>query len=138
MDIKINYCSVWNYEPRAAGLADALKKEIGISSELIPGSNGVYDVIMDEKIIYSKNRTKRFPDNDEIIALIQNLDTKPWLKAMIKTKKGCLFWKQPFLKKEKKMKKLIFAMWTINKAIGMPTSFFITIKSLSFRIYLVF
>ncbi|MBT3387142.1 MAG: hypothetical protein HN417_04340 [Desulfobacula sp.] len=57
-------------------MADALKKEIGISSELIPGSNGVYDVIMDEKIIFSKHQAKRFPDNDEIIALIQNPDTK--------------------------------------------------------------
>jgi len=49
---------------------------MGISSELIPGSNGVYDVIMDEKIIFSKHQTKRFPDNDEIITLIQNPDTK--------------------------------------------------------------
>jgi len=134
MDIKINYCSVWNYEPRAAGLADAIKKEMGISSELIPGSNGVYDVIMDEKIIFSKHQTKRFPDNDEIITLIQNPDTKTWLK----TKKGCLFWKQPFLEKEKKMKKLIFVMWTINKAIDVPASFLLTIKSINFRFYLIF
>ena len=72
MDIKINYCSVWNYEPRAAGLADTIKKELGISPELIPGSNGVYEVIVDGKIIFSKYQTKRFPENDEIIALIQN------------------------------------------------------------------
>jgi hypothetical protein len=31
---------------------------------------------MDEKIIFSKHQAKRFPDNDEIIALIQNPDTK--------------------------------------------------------------
>ncbi len=72
MDIKINYCSVWNYEPRAAGLADTIKKELGISPELIPGSNGVYEVIVDGKIVFSKYQTKRFPENDEIIALIQN------------------------------------------------------------------
>jgi len=72
MDIKINYCSVWNYEPRAAGLADIIKKEFGISPELIPGSNGVYEVIVDGKIVFSKYQTKKFPKNDEIIALIQN------------------------------------------------------------------
>ena len=72
MDIKINYCSVWNYEPRAAGLADIIKKEFGISPELIPGSNGVYEVIVDGKIVFSKSQTKRFLENDEIIALIQN------------------------------------------------------------------
>ncbi|MBL6995672.1 MAG: Rdx family protein [Desulfobacula sp.] len=45
---------------------------MGISPELIPGSNGVYEVIVDGKIVFSKYQTKRFPDNDEIIALIQN------------------------------------------------------------------
>ena len=72
MKIKINYCSVWNYEPRAAGLADTLKKEFGIISELIVGSNGVYEVIMDGKTIFSKNQAKRFPDDDEIINLIHS------------------------------------------------------------------
>lgn len=71
MDIKINYCTVWNYEPRAAGLADRIKKEFGINPELIPGSNGIYDIIVDEKTIFSKHQTKRFPDNDEIIKLIK-------------------------------------------------------------------
>jgi len=70
MDIKINYCTVWNYQPRAAGLAEAIQKEFGISPELIPGANGVYDVILDQKTIFSN--AKRFPDNDEIIALIRS------------------------------------------------------------------
>lgn len=71
MDIKINYCAVWNYEPRAAGLADIIKKEFGITPKLIPGSKGIYDIIVDEKTIFSKHQTKRFPDNDEIIKLIK-------------------------------------------------------------------
>jgi selT/selW/selH-like putative selenoprotein len=44
---------------------------LGISPELIAGSKGVYDVILDEKLIFSKHQTKRFPDNDEIIKLIK-------------------------------------------------------------------
>ena len=71
MDIKINYCSVWNYKPRAAGLAEMIKKEFGITPELIPGSEGSYDIIVDEKTIYSKHQTKRFPDNNDIIKLIK-------------------------------------------------------------------
>jgi len=71
MDIKINYCSVWNYEPRAAGLADIIKKKLGISPELVPGSKGIYDIIVDQKTIFSKHQSKRFPDNDEIIKLIK-------------------------------------------------------------------
>ena len=71
MEIKINYCSVWNYEPRAAGLAEKIKNELGITAQLIPGSKGVYDIVVDENLIYSKHQTKRFPDNDKIIKLIK-------------------------------------------------------------------
>ncbi|MBT3178437.1 MAG: hypothetical protein HOK24_15055 [Desulfobacula sp.] len=53
-------------------MADTLKKEFGIISELIVGSNGVYEVIMDGKTIFSKNQAKRFPDDDEIINLIHS------------------------------------------------------------------
>ena len=72
MDIKIKYCSVWNYKPRAAGLAETLKKELGASAQLIPGSNGVYDVIIDDKTIFSKHQSNRFPENDEIISLLRS------------------------------------------------------------------
>ncbi|MCD4718278.1 MAG: Rdx family protein [Desulfobacula sp.] len=48
-----------------------IKKEFGISPQLIPGSKGIYDIIVDEKTIFSKHQTKRFPDNDEIIKLIK-------------------------------------------------------------------
>ncbi|NOX33072.1 MAG: hypothetical protein GXP56_04950 [Deltaproteobacteria bacterium] len=51
-------------------MAEAIQKEFGISPELIPGANGVYDVILDQKTIFSN--AKRFPDNDEIIALIRS------------------------------------------------------------------
>jgi len=72
MDIKITYCSIWNYQPRAAGLADKIKQEFGVISELIPGSKGVYDIVVDNKTIYSKDQTKRFPNNDDIIKLLKN------------------------------------------------------------------
>lgn len=71
MEIKINYCSVWNYEPRAAGLAETIEQEIGVKAQLIPGSNGVYDIMVDDNTIYSKYKTKRFPDNDDIIKLLK-------------------------------------------------------------------
>ena len=35
MKIKIFYCVVWNYEPRAVGLAAELKKAYGVDSELV-------------------------------------------------------------------------------------------------------
>lgn len=71
MDITITYCSVWNYEPRAAGLAEVIKKEFGSTVKLIRGYKGAYDIVADGKTIFSKNVTGKFPDNDEIIKLLK-------------------------------------------------------------------
>ena len=40
----------------------------GVEAELVAGSNGVFDVVVDGKLIYSKDQTGRFPDPDEILA----------------------------------------------------------------------
>jgi len=48
-----------------------IQKEFGITPQLIPGSGGIYDIIVDKKTIYSKHETKRFPDNNDIIKLIK-------------------------------------------------------------------
>jgi len=40
----------------------------GIEAELVRGSGGVFDVVVDGKLIYSKHETGRFPDPDEILA----------------------------------------------------------------------
>ena len=66
MKIEIKYCAVWNYKPEAAGLAEELRNSLGVESELTPGSNGIFDVIVDGKTVFSKYETGRFPDTDEI------------------------------------------------------------------------
>ena len=40
----------------------------GVEPELVRGDNGVFDVVADGKLIYSKHQTGRFPDPDEILA----------------------------------------------------------------------
>lgn len=40
----------------------------GVEAELVRGDNGVFDVVVDGKLIYSKHQTGRFPDPDEILA----------------------------------------------------------------------
>ncbi|HHD64797.1 MAG TPA: SelT/SelW/SelH family protein [Desulfobulbaceae bacterium] len=42
-----------------------------IDVELIAGSGGVYEVIVDGKSIFSKKQTGRFPNEGEIVALIR-------------------------------------------------------------------
>lgn len=39
--------------------------------ELSAGSNGIYDIKVDGRQIFSKHQSGRFPDNQEIIALLK-------------------------------------------------------------------
>ena len=72
MDLcKITYCGEWNYQPRAAGLAQELKKELGLESELIRSSGGVFEIEVDGKLIFSKKKLGRFPEDGEVAGLIQ-------------------------------------------------------------------
>jgi selT/selW/selH-like putative selenoprotein len=48
-------------------LADELRKAFGVESELVPGTNGVFDVIVDGKQVFSKAEIGRFPDSGEIV-----------------------------------------------------------------------
>lgn len=73
MDIKIMYCTAWNYEPKAAGLAAIIKENFDISPELVPGSGGVYEIAVDGKTLFSRRQEKRFPENAEIVELIKKL-----------------------------------------------------------------
>ncbi len=48
-------------------MADEIKKQVGAESELIAGGGGIFDVKVDGKLIYSKKKTGRFPEPDEVI-----------------------------------------------------------------------
>lgn len=54
-------------------MAASLKREFGIEAELIRGTNGVFDVVADDQLIYSKHKTGRFPDDGEVEARIRAL-----------------------------------------------------------------
>ena len=71
MNISIEYCTKWNYKPRASSLEDELKKEFDADVELIASEGGVYEVVVDGKNIFSKKALSRFPDDGEIVSLIK-------------------------------------------------------------------
>tara|TARA_B100000029_G_C17354683_1_gene880262 strand:+ start:199 stop:372 length:174 start_codon:yes stop_codon:yes gene_type:complete len=54
-------------------LAASIKSELGVESELIEGTNGIFDVIADGKMIFSKHEEERFPDHDEIIEALRSM-----------------------------------------------------------------
>jgi len=71
MDIVITYCAAWNYLPRAASLAAAIKQGLGVEPKLVKGHNGVFDVAVDGQLLFSKNRDGRFPTDTEVVARLQ-------------------------------------------------------------------
>ncbi len=76
MNIDIHYCVPWNYEPQAASLADELRKAFGVEAKLVPGTNGIFDVVVDDKRVFSKSEVGRFPDPGEVTSKL-----KPWTQS---------------------------------------------------------
>jgi len=54
-------------------LAAAIKKEFGISPEFIKSRGGVFEVVSDGKLIFSKKATGRFPKSEEVIKKLHAL-----------------------------------------------------------------
>ncbi|MBU0971407.1 MAG: Rdx family protein [Proteobacteria bacterium] len=54
-------------------MADILKQKLGYLPKLIPGSNGVYDIVADGRLVFSKHQENRFPENDEIIRSLKQI-----------------------------------------------------------------
>ena len=44
-----------------------------LDAELIEGWNGVFDVVADGKLIFSKHQEERFPEHEEIIGALRVL-----------------------------------------------------------------
>ena len=72
MNISIEYCVAWNFYPQASSLAAAIKKESGVSPKFIKSGGGVFEVVVDGKLIFSKKATGRFPDNHEVIQKLKS------------------------------------------------------------------
>tara|TARA_B100000029_G_C17275575_1_gene851508 strand:+ start:408 stop:593 length:186 start_codon:yes stop_codon:yes gene_type:complete len=60
--------------PRAASMATALLDKYGTeinSLSMIPSGGGVFEVTRNGSLIYSKKKTGKFPEINEIISLIK-------------------------------------------------------------------
>lgn len=52
-------------------MAAELKDALGLEAELIEGRGGVFDVTVDGRVVYSKDRTHRFPEDGEVLGLVR-------------------------------------------------------------------
>jgi len=54
-------------------LAATIKGETGVESELVCGGGGIFDVVVDGEMIFSKHELDRFPEPEEILSKIQSI-----------------------------------------------------------------
>ena len=52
-------------------MAAAIRDKLGIEADLVKGDNGIFDVEVDGRNIFSKHEVGRFPENDEVLALLK-------------------------------------------------------------------
>ena len=72
MNISIEYCAQWNYLPHASSLEAELKEKFpDIQTKLISSGGGVFEIVLNGDLIFSKKEKHRFPDDGEIVSLIR-------------------------------------------------------------------
>ncbi|MBW1781780.1 MAG: SelT/SelW/SelH family protein [Deltaproteobacteria bacterium] len=48
-------------------MAAAISDEFKVDAELIKGKGGVFDVVVDDDLVFSKHDVGRFPTNEEVL-----------------------------------------------------------------------
>ncbi len=71
MKIDIHYCTEWNYKPNAASVAEELHDAFGVRVNLVPGRRGIFDVIADGELVFSKYEAGRFPHSGEVASKLK-------------------------------------------------------------------
>ena len=72
MNLSIEYCTQWNYLPRASSLEAELKSKFpGIETKLISSGGGVFEIMLNGDLIFSKKAKGRFPEDCEVASLIK-------------------------------------------------------------------
>ena len=74
MEIKLEFCVVWNYTPRAVSTVEDILEKYGKevkSIDLIPTSGGKFEFYLNGDLLYSKIETDRHTEDGEILGLIE-------------------------------------------------------------------
>ncbi len=71
MKLSIEYCSAWNYLPQASSLEAELKQNFpNMDISLISSGGGVFEIVLDGKLIFSKKALDRFPEKGEVVRIL--------------------------------------------------------------------
>ena len=73
MKISIEYCAIWNYQPKASSLEVELKNNFPQADiSLISSGGGVFEISLNGNLIFSKKALNRFPEDGEIKKLVMD------------------------------------------------------------------
>lgn len=48
-----------------------IREEFGVESQLVKGDDGVFDVVADGRLVFSKHREGRFPEEQEVLEALR-------------------------------------------------------------------
>jgi len=49
-----------------------IREEFGVEPQLVKGDDGVFDVVADGQLVFSKHQTGRFPEQEEVLAVLRD------------------------------------------------------------------
>ena len=84
MEIKLEFCVVWNYTPRAVGTIEDVLEVYGnkvTNIQLIPSGGGVFEFYLNGNLLFSKKELGRHSDDGEILKLIE--EELGWVSRLI-------------------------------------------------------
>ncbi|NOZ94257.1 MAG: hypothetical protein GXP47_05895 [Acidobacteria bacterium] len=55
-------------------MAAEIQRELGVTPRLVKGKGGVFDVVVDGRLVFSKHQLHRFPDPGEVVRRIREMD----------------------------------------------------------------
>lgn len=73
MNISIKYCTSWGYYSQALRLREEIQNKFSADVEILEGSGGVFEVELNGDSIFSKKELGRFPNENEVIDLIEEV-----------------------------------------------------------------
>jgi selenoprotein W-related protein len=68
-NVSIIYCKPCGYEKRASDAATALRDQLKLTANLVPGTGGIFEVRVDDKVV-AKRAHGHFPDAREIVEAV--------------------------------------------------------------------
>ena len=75
MKISITYCTSWGYLNQALSLRESIERQFGIKAELIKGMGGVFEISVNDNLLFSKKELNRFPNKNEVEDLIEGIES---------------------------------------------------------------